>query len=72
MPVFDAKNLDSSFEGQALLTALLHPTRAEQARARINGRRRAVRAATMADPMAIEPRFPVRSDDLAATPVPTT
>ncbi|GEP02065.1 hypothetical protein [Methylobacterium oxalidis] len=72
MPVFDAKNLDSSFEGQALLTALLHPTRAEQARARINGRRRAVRAAAMTDPMVVEPRFPVRSDDLAATPVPTT
>ncbi|WP_336485329.1 hypothetical protein [Methylobacterium nigriterrae] len=72
MPVFDAKNLDSEFEGQVLLAAILHPTRAERVRARVNGRRRAMRAASMIDAMTIEPRFPVRADELASTPVPTT
>lgn len=72
MPVFDAKNLDCEFEGQALLAAILHPTRAEQVRARINGRRRAVRPAAMTDADTIDPRFPVRTDEFASTPVPTS
>ncbi|MCJ2053519.1 hypothetical protein [Methylobacterium sp. J-070] len=67
MPVFESKNLDSAFEGQALLTAILHPTRAAQTRALRHGRRRAERAAAMADPMTLEPRFPLTSDVLAPT-----
>ncbi|KNY21363.1 hypothetical protein [Methylobacterium sp. ARG-1] len=66
MPVFEAKNLDSAFEGQALLAALLHPTRAEQTRALRHGRRRAERSAAMADPLSLEPRFPTPSDELAS------
>ncbi|MCJ2124713.1 hypothetical protein [Methylobacterium sp. J-077] len=65
MPVFEAKNLDSAFEGQALLAAILHPTRAAQTRALRHGRRRAERAAVMADPLTIEPRFPTANDELA-------
>ena len=45
MPVYEAKNLDSEFEGQSLLAAILHPTRAAQTRALRHGRRRAERAA---------------------------
>jgi len=71
MPVFEAKNLDSSFEGQALLAAILHPTRAAQSRALRHGRRRAERAAAMADPLTLEPRFPVPADGLAAVPCPS-
>ncbi|MCJ2091871.1 MULTISPECIES: hypothetical protein [unclassified Methylobacterium] len=66
MPVFEAKNLDSAFEGQALLAAILHPTRAAQTRALRHGRRRAERAAALADPLTIEPRFPTANDELAA------
>jgi hypothetical protein len=72
MPVFEAKNLDCEFEGQALLAAILHPTRAVQVSARINGRRRTMQPATMTDATAIKPRFPVRSDEFASTPVATT
>ncbi len=68
MPVFEAKNLDSAFEGQALLAAILHPTRPAQTRARRHGRRRAARAAVLADPMTIEARFPMSSDSLAPAP----
>ena len=71
MPVFEAKNLDCEFEGQALLAAILHPTRAEQVRARINGRRRTMQPATMTDTTATEPHFPVRTDEFASSPVPT-
>ncbi|MGU3540652.1 hypothetical protein [Methylobacterium sp. A54F] len=71
MPVFEAKNLDAEFEGQALLAAVLHPTRMAQAHARTVGRRRAERAATLADPMTIEPRFPVRTEDFTPAPIPT-
>ncbi|SDN16627.1 hypothetical protein SAMN05216360_106127 [Methylobacterium phyllostachyos] len=71
MPVFEAKNLDSAFEGQALLAAILHPTRAAQTRALRHGRRRAERAAAMADPLTLEPRFPVTVDSLAPTPYPS-
>ena len=67
MPVFDSKNLDTAFEGQALLASILHPTRGAQTRALRHGRRRAERAAAMADPMTIEPRFPLTSDVLAQT-----
>jgi hypothetical protein len=65
MPVFEAKHLDSAFEGQALLAAILHPTRAAQTRALRHGRRRAERAAALADPMTLEPRFPIASGELA-------
>lgn len=67
MPVFDAKNLDSAFEGQALLAAILHPTRAAQGRALRHGRRRAERAAALADPMTLEPRFPTIDGEFAPT-----
>jgi hypothetical protein len=67
MPVFESKHLDSEFEGQALLAAILHPTRAAQTRALRHGRRRAERAAALADPMTIEPRFPLTSDVLVPT-----
>ncbi len=67
MPVFESKNLDSAFEGQALLAAILHPTRAAQTRAMRHGRRRAERAAALADPMTIEPRFPIAPGELAPT-----
>jgi hypothetical protein len=67
MPVFEAKNLDSEFEGQSLLAAILHPTRAAQTRALRHGRRRAERAAALADPMTLEPRFPIATDTLTPT-----
>ncbi|MET0430122.1 MAG: hypothetical protein ABW026_16700 [Microvirga sp.] len=66
MPVFEAKNLDSAFEGQALLAAILHPTRSAQTRALRHGRQRAERAAALADPLTLEPRFPTQSDELAS------
>lgn len=65
MPVFESKNLDSAFEGLALLSAILHPTRQAQTRALRHGRQRAARAAVLADPMTIESRFPTTSDDLS-------
>ncbi len=71
MPVFEAKNLDAEFEGQALLGAILHPTRAARVRALRLGRRRAERNALMADPAAIEPRFPMAGDDLTPVPFPS-
>ncbi|MDP4023204.1 hypothetical protein Q8W71_11255 [Methylobacterium sp. NEAU 140] len=71
MPVFEAKHLDTEFEGQALLAALLHPTRAARTRALRHGRRRAAKTALIADPMTIEPRFPVSGDDLAPIAIPS-
>ena len=65
MPVFEAKNLDDAFEGQALLAAILHPTRAAQARAVRHGRHRAERAAALAEPLTLELRFPTQSNDFA-------
>lgn len=70
MPVFDAKNLDRQFEGQALLGAILHPTRGARTRALRLGRQRAERNSMMADPFAIEPRFPMSGDDLAPAILP--
>ena len=67
MPVFDSKNLDSAFEGQTLLASILHPTRAAQTRALRHGRRRVERSAALADPMTIEPRYPLTTDALAPT-----
>ncbi|GJE16323.1 hypothetical protein [Methylobacterium marchantiae] len=58
MPVFEAKNLDCEFEGQALLAAILFPTLEARDRALTHGRNRAARACAMADPMTIEPRYP--------------
>lgn len=73
MPVFESKNLDSAFEGQALLAAILHPTRAERVRALTHGRRRAKRATLLADPMTLEVRHPLSAaEDLAATPISAT
>lgn len=72
MPVFEAKNLDREFEGQALLGAILHPTRGARTRALRLGRRRAERNAMMADPFALEPRFPMTGDDLTPMTVPST
>ena len=69
MPVFDAKNLGPQFEGQALLAAILHPTRAAQTRALTHGRQRAERAAVMADPMTIEPRFPIGAGALTSSSI---
>ena len=71
MPVFEAKNLDCSFEGQTLLAAILHPTRAAQTRALRHGRRRVERAAALADPMTLEPRFPATADGLTPTNCPS-
>lgn len=64
MPVFEAQNLNTEFEGQALLAAILHPTLAARTRALTHGRHRAERAALLADPMTIESRFPVSVDEL--------
>ncbi|KQO70961.1 hypothetical protein [Methylobacterium sp. Leaf88] len=61
MPVFEAKNLDSDFEGFAFLTAILHPSEEAQTRALTHGRNRAARGSMIADPLTIEPRFPVRN-----------
>lgn len=72
MPVFEAKNLGPQFEGQALLAAILHPTRAAQTRALTHGRQRAERSAAMADPMTMEPRYPVGADALAPAPISAT
>ncbi|GJE59492.1 hypothetical protein [Methylobacterium trifolii] len=71
MPVFEATNLDSEFEGLAFLAAILHPTVAARTRALTHGRQRAERAALLADPMTIEPRFPVSVDALTPVAVPT-
>lgn len=73
MPVFESKNLDSAFEGQALLAAILHPTRAARVRALTHGRRRAKRAALLADPMTLEVRHPLgAAEDLASAPISAT
>ncbi|MCJ2013958.1 hypothetical protein [Methylobacterium sp. J-076] len=72
MPVFDAKNLDREFEGQALLGAILHPTRSARTRALRLGRLRAERNSLMADPFAIEPRFPMAGDDLTPVSAPSS
>ena len=61
MPVFEAKNLDSDFEGFAFLSAILHPSAEAQTRALTHGRNRAARGSMIADPLTVEPRFPVRS-----------
>jgi hypothetical protein len=68
MPVFESKNLDTEFEGQALLAAILHPTRAAQTSALRHGRRRVERAAALADPMTLEPRFPIVRDEVVPAP----
>lgn len=60
MPVFEAKNLDAEFEGHAFLAAILHPSQEARTRALTHGRNRAVRASMMADPMTIEPHYPMR------------
>lgn len=72
MPVFEAKNLGPQFEGQALLAAILHPTRAAQTRALSHGRQRAERAAVLADPMTIEPRYPVGVGGLSPNVIAST
>ncbi|WP_375464415.1 hypothetical protein [uncultured Methylobacterium sp.] len=72
MPVFEAKNLGPQFEGQALLAAILHPTRAAQTRALTHGRQRAERASAMADPMTVEPRYPVTVGSLTSTSIAST
>lgn len=61
MPVFEAKNLDTEFEGSAFLTAILHPSAEARTRALTHGRCRAARGAMMADPTTVEPRFPLRN-----------
>ncbi len=73
MPVFESKNLDSEFEGQSLLAAILQPTRGARVRALTHGRRRAKRAALLADPMTMEVRYPVNAaDELTPAVVATT
>ncbi len=69
MPVFEAKHLDSEFEGFALLASILHPTRQAQTRALRHGRRRTARSSVLADPMTIEARFPMARDELLPTPM---
>ena len=63
MPVFEAKNLDSELEGHGFLAAILHPSQEAQTRALTHGRNRATRASMMADPMTVEPRYPLCSRD---------
>lgn len=70
MPVFDAKQLDHEFEGQALLGALLHPSRAARIRAIRAGRRRLERNPFLIEPMTLEPRLPMTGDDLAPVAAP--
>lgn len=72
MPVFDAKSLNSTFEGQDLLAAILYPTRGEQARARVMGRRRAARADAFAELPSLEARFGVSPETLALAQNPAT
>lgn len=64
MPVFEAKNLDSDAEGFAFLAAILHPSHEAQTRAKRLGRLRAERASMLADPMSIEPRFPISTTEM--------
>ncbi|MCJ2034661.1 hypothetical protein [Methylobacterium sp. J-068] len=61
MPVFEAKNLDSEYEGFAFLAAMLHPSAEARTRALTHGRNRAARGAMIVDPATVEPRFPVRN-----------
>lgn len=63
MPVFEAKNLDAEFEGQALLAAILFPTQDAKDCALTRGRRRAAHVSAMAEPQTVEPRFPNRFFD---------
>jgi len=58
MPVFEAKNLDTEFEGHGLLAAILHPSQEAQAKALTHGRNRAARPSMMADAMTLETRYP--------------
>ncbi len=59
MPVFDSKTLDEdAFEGQALLAAILQPTRAARSQALVNGRRRAKRGIMPAGPAPLKMRDP--------------
>lgn len=69
MPVFDSKNLDAAFEGQALLAAILQPTRATRGQALLNGRRRAKRGIMPAGPAAA---LPAREPASAETVVPAS
>jgi hypothetical protein len=70
MPVFEAKQIDLDSEGLAFLAAVLHPSHDERVRALTHGRCRADRAAAMADPMTIEPRFPIIPAEIeAAVPI---
>ncbi|GJD94994.1 hypothetical protein [Methylobacterium iners] len=66
MPVFEAKTLESDLEGLAFLAAVLHPSHDERVRALTHGRCRADCAAAMADPMTIEPRYPIVPSDIEA------
>lgn len=70
MPVFDAKHRDHEFEGQALLGAVLQPTRAARIRALRLGRRLVERNPFLVEPVGLEPRFPMTGDDLAPVAAP--
>lgn len=65
MPVFDSKNLDAAFEGQALLAAILQPTRAARSQALVNGRRRAKRGIMPAGSGTLTSREPAAVDIVA-------
>ncbi len=66
MPVFDSKSLDAEFEGQALLAAILQPTRAARGQALLNGRRRAKLGAMPAGPaVPVVQRRPLAADTVA-------
>ncbi len=68
MPVFDSKTRDDAFEGQALLAAILQPTRAARSQALVNGRRRAKRGIMPAGPATLTAREPDAADiDTPAT-----
>ncbi|GJD35285.1 hypothetical protein [Methylobacterium aerolatum] len=70
MPVFDAKHPEQDFEGQALLGALLYPSRAARIRALRAGQRRLERNPFLIEPMTMEPRLPLTGDDLAPVAAP--
>ncbi|WP_162559617.1 hypothetical protein [Methylobacterium radiodurans] len=66
MPVFDSKTLDADLEGQALLAAILQPTRAARSQALVNGRRRAKRGTMPAGSAGLTLRCEPAADTVAS------
>lgn len=65
MPVFESKTLDAEFDGQALLAAILQPTRSARSQALVNGRRRAKRGIMPAGSATLTAREPAAVDIVA-------